>query len=91
MQPIFAPGPAEVVGSVSITNEPTVNAQQVGTWQVSLAETPAVRTSTPAFLQVGTTYAFSWPGAERSDRYRIIGLGSDGWAHGELLERGAAR
>ena len=60
-------------------------------WQVSLADSPTVCTLTPEFLQVGTTYAFRWPGAERVDRYRIVGLGRDGWAGGELLEGGAAR
>ncbi len=90
-QPVFALGPAEVVGSVSITNEPTVHARQVGMWRVSLANLPTMRTLTPEFLQVGTTYAVRWPGAERVDSYRIVGLGSDGWARGELLEGGAAR
>ncbi len=76
---------------MSISNEPTVNARQVGMWQVNLADPSIVRTLAPEFLQVGTTYAFRWPGAERADSYRIVGLGSDGWARGELLEGGAAR
>ena len=89
--PIFEPGPAEVVGSVSITNEPTVNAQQAGVWKVSLADQPIFGSPTPEFLVVGVTYAFTWPGAERTDGYRILVLGQNGWVGAQPLEAGAAR
>ena len=48
-QPIFVSGPAEVVGSVSITNEPTVQAQQAGMWEVRLADPVALVIPTPEF------------------------------------------
>ena len=49
-QPVFVAGPAEVVGSVSITNEPTVQAQQAGMWEVRLADPVALVIPTPEFL-----------------------------------------
>ena len=49
-QPIFEPGPAEVIGSVSITNEPTVQAQQSGIWEVRLADPVAIVIPNPGVL-----------------------------------------
>jgi hypothetical protein len=43
--PVTVQGTANVAGSVSVTNTPTVNAKQSGTWNVGIAGTPAVEVS----------------------------------------------
>ncbi len=82
-QPIFAPGPAEVVGSVSITNEPTVQAQQSGIWEVQLADPVAIVIPTPEFLVVGQSYTFTWPGSATAQTYQVLSLAGNGWVSAE--------
>ena len=82
-QPIFVPGPAEVVGSVSITNAPTVQAQQSGTWDVRMADPVALVIPTPEFLVVGQSYAFTWPGSDTAQTYRVLSRTGNGWVGAE--------
>lgn len=77
--PVFTPGPMEVVGSVEITNEPTVEARQAGRWEVSLAESVEVVMPTPGFLRVGESYAFSWAGSDTSETYELLQIAGNGW------------
>ena len=78
-EPIFVPGPAEVVGSVSITNEPTVQAQQAGMWEVTLADQVALVIPTPEFIVVGQTYRFTWSGSDAARTYQVLALAENGW------------
>ena len=77
--PIFVPGPAEVVGSVSITNEPTVQAQQAGMWEVRLADQVALVIPTPEFIVVGQTYRFTWSGSDAAQTYQVLSRAGNGW------------
>ncbi len=88
-QPIFVSGPAEVVGSVSITNEPTVQAQQAGMWEVRLADPVALVIPTPEFLVVGQSYTFTWPGSDTAQTYRVLSLAGNGWVRAEPAAGGA--
>ena len=86
-QPIFAPGPAEIVGSVSIMNEPTVQAQQLGMWEVRVADEVALVIPTPEFLVVGQSYRFTWPGSDTAQAYRFFrSPGTAGWGLHRPLE-----
>ena len=78
-QPIFEPGPAEIVGNVNITNEPTVQAQQAGTWEVRVADQIALVIPTPEFLVVGQSYRFTWPGSDTAQTYQVLSLAGNGW------------
>ena len=78
-QPVFTPGTVEVVGSVSITNVPTVEAQQAGDWEVSLSDPVELVMPTPGFLRVGESYAFSWPGSDAAQTYRVLQIAGNGW------------
>ena len=78
-EPIFLPGPAEVVGSVSITNEPTVQAQQAGMWEVRLADQVALVIPTPEFIVVGQTYRFTWSRSDTARTYQVLALAENGW------------
>ncbi len=90
-QPIFEPGPAEVVGSVSITNEPTVQAQQSGIWEVRLADPVAIVIPTPEFLVVGQSYTFTWSGSDTAQTYRVLSLAGNGWVRAEPAAGGGGR
>ncbi len=88
-QPIFVSGPAEVVGSVSIRNEPTVQAQQAGMWEVRLADPVALVIPTPGFLVVGQSYTFTWPGSDTAQTYQVLSLAGNGWVRAEPAAGGA--
>ncbi len=88
-QPIFVAGPAEIVGSVSITNEPTVQAQQAGMWEVRLATPVALVIPTPEFLVVGQSYTFTWPGSDTAQTYQVLSLAGNGWVRAEPAAGGA--
>ena len=89
--PVFVSGPAEIVGSVSITNEPTVQAEQSGTWEVRLADPVALVIPTPEFLVVGQFYTFSWPGSDTAQTYRVLSLAGNGWVAAEPATGGGGR
>ena len=88
-QPSFVAGPAEIVGSVSITNEPTVHAQQAGRWEVRLADPVALVIPTPEFLVVGQSYTFTWPGSDTAQTYQVLSLAGNGWVRAEPAAGGA--
>ena len=88
-QPNFVAGPAEVVGRVSITNEPTVQAQQAGMWEVRLADPVALVIPTPEFLVVGQSYTFTWPGSDTAQTYQVLSLAGNGWVRAEPAAGGA--
>ena len=88
-QPVFVAGPAEVVGSVSITNEPTVQAQQAGMWEVRLADPVALVIPTPEVLVVGQSYTFTWPGSDTAQTYQVLSLAGNGWVRAEPAAGGA--
>ena len=88
-QPIFASGPAEVIGSVSITNEPTVRAQQSGLWEVRLADPVTLVIPTPEFVVVGQSYSFTWPGSDTAQTYQVLSLAGNGWVRAEPAAGGA--
>jgi hypothetical protein len=78
-QPTFTVGAARIVGSVSITNEPTVAAKQSGRWELRLAEPVALVIPTPEFLEVGKAYALTWSGNATAQTYEVLLLGENGW------------
>ena len=82
-EPIFVPGPAEIVGSVSITNAPTVQARQSGTWELRLADPVTLVVPTPEFLVVGQFYTFNWSGSDTAQTYRVLSLAGNGWVTAE--------
>ena len=90
-EPTFVPGPAEIVGSVSITNAPTVQAQQSGTWEVRLADPVALVIPTPGFLVVGQSYTFTWPGSDTAQAYRVLSLVGNGWVTAEPVRGGGGK
>ena len=49
---------------------------------VSLADGTAVAISTPAFIQVGKRYAFTWGGGGPAQTHTIKTLRKDGWVEG---------
>ena len=88
-QPIFTPGPAEIVGSVSITNAPTVQSQQSGMWEVRLTDPVALVIPTPEFSVVGQSYTFTWPGSDTAQTYRVLSLAGNGWVRADPAAGGA--
>ena len=90
-QPIFTPGPAEIVGSVSITNAPTVQSQQSGMWEVRLTDPVALVIPTPEFSVVGQSYTFTWPGSDTAQTYRVLSLAGNGWVRADPAAGGAGR
>jgi len=64
--------------AVTVLNEPTVIARQAGSWTVSLSDQPVLVWTTPAFLRVGATYTFNWPGGGSEER-RVVAVGTNGW------------
>ena len=90
-QPIFVPDPMEVVGSVSITNAPTVQAQQSGMWEVRLADPVALVIPTPEFLVVGQSYSFTWPDSDTAQTYRVLSRAGNGWVGAEPAAGGVGK
>ena len=90
-QPIFTPGPAEIVGSVSITNAPTVQSQQSGMWEVRLTDPVALVIPTPEFSVVGQSYTFTWPGSDTAQTYRVLSLAGNGRVRADPAAGGAGR
>jgi hypothetical protein len=74
-QPTFAPFPAEVI----LLNEPTVQAQQSGRWEVRLADPVVLEIPTPEFLEVGGSYTFTWSGSDTAKTYEVLLLAGNGW------------
>ena len=74
---------------MSITNEPTVQAQQAGMWEVRLADPVALVIPTPEFLVVGQSYTFTWPGSDTAQTYQVLSLAGNGWVRAEPAAGGA--
>ena len=53
---------------------------------VSLADGTAVAISTPAFMQVGKRYAFTWAGGGPAQTHTIKTLRKDGWVEVHVAE-----
>ena len=53
---------------------------------VSLADGTAVAISTPAFIQVGKRYAFTWAGGGPAQTHTIKTLRKDGWVEVYVAE-----
>jgi hypothetical protein len=53
---------------------------------VSLAEGTAVAISTPAFIQIGKRYAFTWAGGGPPQTHTIKSLRKDGWVEVQVAE-----
>ncbi|MGH7119966.1 MAG: hypothetical protein ACREFP_13405 [Acetobacteraceae bacterium] len=88
--------PTPLPPNVIVTNEPTVNARQSGTWRVQLqAPEPIpvapVHLAAPAFLHVGARYAFVWASDEKPDVETVVAVEPDGWllVSGSAAEAGA--
>ena len=60
----------------------TVSARET----VHLAAGSAVALSTPAFIQVGKRYAFTWAGGGPPQTYTIKALRHDGWVEVHVAE-----
>jgi len=91
-QPVFVPGPVEVVGGVNIVNEPIVSARQAGPWAatVTAAGPLTVMSNAPALLTPGRTYRFQWPTGS-PERYRILSIEANGWVRAELVQDNAGQ
>ena len=84
-RPGFGSGVLKVEGSVDVAAVKTpvavtgtVNANQAGTWNVAVSNTPTVAVAAPAFLRTGGRYSVVWSTGE-SETITIAGLGSGGW------------
>lgn len=53
---------------------------------VSLADGTAVHLATPAFLQIGKRYAFTWPGGGPPQTFTIKQKRADGWILVEVAD-----
>jgi hypothetical protein len=53
---------------------------------VGLAPGTAVHLATPAFLQIGRRYAFSWPGGGPAQTFTVKSMRNDGWILVEVAD-----
>jgi hypothetical protein len=84
-RPGFGSGVVQVEGSVDVGTvktpvsvNGTVNANQVGTWNVAVSNSPSVVVAGPAFLRTGGRYSVIWSTGE-SETITIASLGSGNW------------
>jgi hypothetical protein len=84
-RPGFGSGVVQVEGSVDVTSvktpvsvNGTVNANQAGTWNVAVSNSPTVVVAGPAFLRTGGRYIVIWSTGE-SETITIASLGGGGW------------
>jgi hypothetical protein len=84
--PLPAVDTLKVVGGVEVTNVPTVLAQQLGPWTMTMAAPMAVTVGdtvstaprVPAFLAAGERYVITWP-TGKTDTVQVVQARSDGW------------
>jgi hypothetical protein len=104
-QPNFETGllPVSVENTpgVLVTNEPTVQAQQMGDWtvrlsaeqsrdlMVRLSDAQVARLTMPGFVEAGVTYTFVWPDGS-AESHLVVAVANSGWVQVEG-ERGALR
>jgi hypothetical protein len=72
------------VAGVFAQRAPAVRAS--GADVVSLADGSAVHLATPAFLQVGKRYAFTWSGGGPAQTFMVKAKRGDGWILVEVAE-----
>ena len=72
------------VAGVFAWRAPAVRAS--GADVVSLADGSAVHLATPAFLQVGKRYAFTWSGGGPAQTFMVKAKRGDGWILVEVAE-----
>ena len=75
-RPTLDTGPVRVEGSVSVTNTPTVRAEQAGIWNVSAL--PPVEFVTPEFVQPGHLYSLTSTDGRRV-AIRVVEVKRGGW------------
>ena len=73
---------AAFMAGLAISPSGTVAAREV----VSLADGTAVAISTPAFIQVGKRYAFTWAGGGPPQTHTIKSVRRDGWVEVQVAE-----
>jgi hypothetical protein len=71
-----------LLASVAASWKSSASAQET----VRLASGTIVALSTPAFLQEGKRYAFSWPGGGPSQTFTVKSIRPDGWILVEVAE-----
>jgi hypothetical protein len=95
--PLPASDTLKVMGGVEVTNVPTVLAQQLGPWTVtmetpvavSVADTVATAHRVPAFLAAGERYAIAWP-TGKTDTVQVVQARADGWVQVDPQTNAAA-
>ena len=73
---------AAFMAGLAIPPSGTVTAREI----VSLADGTAVAISTPAFIQVGKRYAFTWAGGGPPQTHTIKSVRKDGWVEVQVAE-----
>jgi hypothetical protein len=92
----MTPMPTPVPPDVIVTNEPTVNARQAGTWTFHLqGDQPLslapVHVAAPTFLEPGGQYAITWAPGAKPEVDTVTRVEAGGWAlvSGEASQTGA--
>ena len=70
------------LGTLVLPSRPAASAQET----IALATGTTVALSTPAFLQEGKRYAFTWPGGGPPQTFTVKSVRPDGWILVEVAE-----
>jgi hypothetical protein len=70
------------LGNVVLPSRPAASAQET----IALATGTTVALNTPAFLQEGKRYAFTWPGGGPPQTFTVKSVRPDGWILVEVAE-----
>lgn len=82
----FAAGAASLAALVFLTGITPLTSSARAQDTVTLASGTTVSLSTPAFLQEGKRYAFTWPGGGPPQTFTVKSVRPDGWILVEVAE-----